>query len=783
MVAPMKLARDRVPLLLQVVIVLWDHYTLLVQEQAREMLVHLIHELVITKIDDDTTTPNKHTIEAFVESIRQHETNVVWSYEECSGKDEEDDGNRVPASMTIVTSEVIDLFAIAYPLLHEQWAKITLSWATSCPVRHIACRSFQVFRCILSSLDQTMLADMLARLSNTIADEAPEIQTFSMEILTTLKTIIGALQPTDLLKYPQLFWATCACLNTIYEREFSETLGMLGKLLEKIDLSDPAVIKLLQDSKPEKWQGTFEGIAPLIYKGMKSATLLEKSLSTLDKILPLPESDLVGTHTQLLFGVLANLPCFLHSFDERSKFVGCVQYAQTLAAVADSQEHQEISLVLNAFANSRYIASDDFLLKVLSTLRRTFFPIWELKSLIFLIGLLTNRLSWYKLKTLQILCALIPDIETRRPEIASQGPDLISPLLRLLQTEYCPQALEVMDHIMIMSATPMDKHHMRMSMANSGSRTIRKEYENTQSLYGIPENTGWSIPMPAIHSNITRLNMQAVFFTCANTNAAELNAVTTPEIEFHAEDYRNRSYFSPEPTYTISNDDRDQAFNDDGMGDLVSKLDSFDDLFDESLTSDNGMQTPYSGLPGAGFPNDSDGGADFYDQQTAPILHKSLGRTGSVTSLHNGFADPRAPSTRDPGVMTPTAFATNPMVIAPPATATIRPGMHSRSITSPANNISKSQIADLASDEETDENFSEDERSIGHGGSRMLRSTLQATKSHLRKHGGPGAAGIEYRQRDLLRGQSRSRSRAPNSPEVPKVPEAYLQQSLKSSDL
>lgn len=784
MVADMKLGKDSVPLLLQVVIVLWDHYTLLVQEQAREMLVHLIHELVITKIDDDTTVPNKRSIEGFVESIRQHEPKIVWTYDECSGKNDDDDGNRVPPAMNFVTSEVIDLFSIAYPRLHEQWAKITLSWATSCPVRHIACRSFQIFRCILSSLDKAMLADMLARLSNTIADEEADIQTFSMEILTTLKTIIGALQPADLLQYPQLFWATCACLDTIYEQEFVETLGMLSKFLEKVDLSDPAVLKILRDAKPERWEGTFDGIAPLLYKGLKSETSLDKSLRILDKVVRLPESDLVGNDTRLLFAVLANLPCFLHYFDGQSKSPEVTQFARGLAAVAESQRHQDISDALNGFANGWYTDGKDFLAKALAALRKAFFPTWELKSLIFLIGLLTNRLSWYKLKILEILCAVIPDIDTRRAEIASQGPDLISPLLRLLQTEYCPQALEVMDHIMIMSATPMDKHHMRMSMASPQSRSIRKEYEKTKSLYGIPEDTGWSIPMPAIHSNTTRANMQAVFYTCVTINTAESQPVATPEVEFHAEEYSNNSYFPHDRSDTLNTENPlIDVSMDGGMGDLVSKLDSLDDFFEDSLTSNPGSSVPYSDLTIPSFSTDSDSGADLYDQQTAPILHKSLARTGSVTSLHNGFLDPRGPITRDPGIMTPTAFATSP-VTGPPISslAPSRPPLHSRSVTSPANSLTREHSGDLLSDEETDETISEDERSNGDGSSRMLSSRLRTRKPNVRKNGS-SASGIEYRQRDLLRGQSRSRSRAPNSPEVPKVPEAYLQQTIKSSDL
>ena len=774
----MKLGKDSVPLLLQVVLVLWDHYTLLVQEQSREMLVHLIHELVITKIEDNTTTPNKGTIEAFVESIRQHEQSVVWSYEECNGKGDDEEGLRVPNAMTLVTREVVDLFTIAYPSLHDQWAKITLSWATSCPVRHIACRSFQIFRCIVSTVDQAMVADMLARLSNTIADEEANIQTFSMEILTTLRSIIDALEPSHLLSFPQLFWATCACLDTRCEREFAETLAMLDRLLDKIDLSDPAVVKLLRDKKPESWQGTFEGIAPLIYKGLKSTGSLGKALQVMDKVASLPDNDLVGNRTRLLFGVLANLPRFLHSFDTGTKDASCLPSAQILATVAEDQEYQDVAIVLNAFANNRYAIENDFLLQLLSALRKSFFPMWELKCLIFLIGLLTNPLAWFRVKVLDILCALLPEVDTRRPEIANQGADLISPLLRLSTTEYCPQALRVMDYFMIMSATPMDSDHMRMSMASPKSRSIRKEYEKTQSLYGIPEESGWSIPMPAVHSSTTRANMQAVFYSC-NSSPHTAEAAATPEIEFHPEDYNQASYqasyFALDRPDTIAyQDPRMEIMSEGGMGDLVSKLDSLDDFFEDSLMSDQGPHRPYSTLTITGFLPDIENHADLYDQRTAPMLHK-LARADSVTSLHDGFADARGPFVRDP-VMNPTAFATNTTPANPPPT---RPNLHARSVTTPVNHLPRANELDLTSEDETDDVFSEDERATGNGGSRTLGSSLRAVTIGLRKKS-PSISGKEYRQRDLLRGQSRSRFQAPDSPDVPKVPEEYLRENLKA---
>src|SRR5690606_37542421 len=126
-----------------------------------------------------------------------------------------------------------------------------------------------------------------------------------------------------------------------------------------------------------------------------------------------------------------------------------------------------------------------------------YLPQLDLQMVTFCMSLLTNSISWVKIKTMQILCVVIPEIDMRKPEFAGHGSDLISPLLRLLRTEFCMEALEVLDSIMSMSSHAMDKQYLRMSMTTATSKSVRKEYENTQSLFGIPEQSGWAIPVPA----------------------------------------------------------------------------------------------------------------------------------------------------------------------------------------------------------------------------------------------------------------------------------------------
>lgn len=801
MVSPVQLASEHIPLVLQVVLVLWDHYTPVVQDQAREMLVHLIHELVISKIDDETTNIDKRAIEDFIESVRRHDTKVVWNYDDKNGKDAEDSGNKVPESMTYVAGEVLKFFSLAYPGLKEAWGKAALNWATSCPVRHLACRSFQLFRCILSSLDQQMLSDMLARLSNTISDDESDIQTFSMEILTTLRAIIEALQPEDLIQYPQLFWTTCACLDTIHEGEFMESMLMLEKFMDKIDLGAPSVLLILEDNYPNKWEGRFEGLSQLIYKGVRSSLCLDRSLRLLERLVVLPSSRIVGDESRLVYTVLANMPRFLHSFDQSTQDPSVVACAEVLAQVAEQYQWcTDLSQALIAFSKKRYRVDKDFVAQTISAIRSAFFPDLEFGSLVFLLSLLTNKFDWMKINTMEVLCALIPEIDMKKPEIAMQGPDLISPLLRLLQTKFCPQTLRVLDFVMHMTAasTSLENSHIRMSIAGpKTSRAFKKQYEKTLSLYGIPEETGWSIPIPTHHSHLTRANVHAVFYTCNHEEDPDATQVATPKIEFRQEEFP----YSPVSDYRTATMTSEDTRGDSHIGELVMKLDSLDDFFEDDDDTETLTDLPNSSVFGmqryvnGSYANGNlDVRENLYDQQTAPILNKSLTRNASVTSFQSGFTDLKLSPARDPGVMTPGAFNTFNSVqtaagaTAPPTTALpARPGLHSRSVTSPSAPNQHQRLSPALSHSTVDEYgepFSDDDMAIGRGFNtnasdktfsleNMIRPLTQDTRSRIRSGmrrltGGGGDAKERDKTREAIK------LALQKSPQVPKVPDIYL---------
>ncbi|KAI9891339.1 MAG: Cell morphogenesis protein PAG1 [Vezdaea aestivalis] len=768
MVSPLYIAAESLPLLLHVIFILWDHYITLTQEQAREMLIHLVHELVISKFDESTSAETRKEVDTLVELIRKHESDVVWQYNE-SGDKTNDTESRVPKAMSNLAAQVLGVFKASYPNIREQWGKITLTWATSCPVRHLACRSFQVFRCVLTSLDQPMLADMLARLSNTIADTEADVVSFSMEILTTLKTITRDMPRDALTQYPQLFWSTCACLNTIHEQEFLEALSMLEHYIDKIDLGRPEVVSKLTESMPPKWEGSFDGLQALIYKGLRSSASFERSITMLGRLSDIADNPLVGDSSRLLFAFLANLPGFLQSVDDKNLPESQKSGAILLANAADSQGCDLVAQCLTLFANQRYRNSRDLLSQAAHALRGSFFPMWDFKALVFLIGLLTNNLSWLKLQTMRVLCVLIPEIDMRKSEVAAHGPDLISPILRLLQTEFCPQALGVLDNIIPMSGTPNDKHHLRMSMVGSQSRAIRREYDSMQSLFGIPEDSGWAIPTPAFESVMTRANVHAVFYMCGNSESTEEVSASTPEVEFHQEEFQDEFPF-PERTATMASDDGGGG----NMGDLVQKLDSLDDFFDSTGSPVLDGQNDGGFTDFIGDPLDE---ARIYDQQTYPILQRTLGRTNSITSFH-GLTESRS---RDVGVMSPTAF------VAPKLPAHHhRPRLRGRSITSPSGSgVSSSSGVDLASDVDIEEHFLSDheESTVSHGEhsfiDHMIRPVANGARSGMRRLTGGGSR-EEKRARDVLRADKRAyaaQQLSSKSPKVPKVPSNYLAMS------
>ncbi len=204
---------------------------------------------------------------------------------------------------------------------------------------------------------------------------------------------------------------------------------MLNEFLGKLDFHDDDVRRILFDGQPSKWDGLFEGLQPLLYTGLRSENCLSPTLDTLDKLLRLPNDPLIGDGSRIFFVVLANFPRFLHAMEQGSADSKTAQTAESIATVADARGFPKIAAVLDDYLTSKQQSTKEFIFQLFDALKTYFLPALDFDMIKMLMGMLTNNLPWLKIKTMEILSVIIPEVDMRKPEIAGHwlGPNLTSP--------------------------------------------------------------------------------------------------------------------------------------------------------------------------------------------------------------------------------------------------------------------------------------------------------------------------------------------------------------------
>ena len=622
------IVEDKLPLLLHTVVTLLDHYLIIVREQARRLLIKLVQFCTA-----DEAQSNKATM------LLKHEDRVknLWVYDDLNNDKK---GARTPSNMIILVRSILRSLCPSHPTLQDEWSKIALTWGTTCAVRHSACRSFQIFRVLISFLDLNVLKAMFHRLSNTISDESEDIQGFAMQILMTLNAIAAEVDSQKLIDFPQLFWSSVACLSTIHEQEFIEVLSIMNKFISKIDLNAEDTIACLISTFPPKWEGKFEGLQHIVSVGLRSSTSWEPTLSFMDKLLKIKDSQIIGIgDTRIVSVLVANLPRFLNALESNDLSEETRGAALDISVLAENAGKPAVSRILQSFAKLKFRSKEDFLVNIVSTMRDLFFAQHEVTILISLLKMLSNPSGYFRKQTLAILKVLIPQVNFRKDEFIGLGADLISPLLRLLLTDSADDALEVLDETDSISGSQLDSDILKMSLG--GNMSMKKDYENAATLFGIPHESGWSVPMPAVTAASTRNNVHAVFSTCVAANVVEngveaVEAEQNEEIQFHLEDYyyqqqpntvadyaESISMSVDEPEVTLSNmwaalDDFDSFFNTETFANAVKQRAKLDSLKARSVSQNSTSNK-----------NPIESVSNVYDKRVSPILNKGLASSSS----------------------------------------------------------------------------------------------------------------------------------------------------------
>ncbi|KAK5799013.1 cell morphogenesis N-terminal-domain-containing protein [Linnemannia elongata] len=599
--------RRHLPLLLQALFVQLDHYTALICDQTRSLLVHLIHSIIIRESRSFEIIEQSNEL---VDFLNAKEGKPLWAYDDIITLNTRDS----PELESLVYRSV-QVFQASEVEIRQQWGETALQWATACPVRHIACRSFQIFRALAPSFNQHMLADMLARLSNTIADKSQEIQAFAMEILISLQSIIERFDTARMMQFPQIFWGSIACLYTGHDQEYLEGLKILETVTNSLDLMDPPTLEFLLSYFPEQWDSAFMGIQPLLLKGLRSVNTEQISLRLLRRIMFVSENALIDpSEHRVVFLFLGVLPLLAEGQEIKDINDNCLQWAQDISTIAERDGYYNIVTLLGSYSKQRFRTKDDFWRQIEAVLKDLFIPELQAEMILFFMRLLYNSPGLYKHKSLKCLKLLLPLVDTTRIEFLEIGPELVMPLLRLLlQAEYATEALEVLDAAMNLSEQSAEIFKIRVPL-DAQSPGLNFE-DMTKGILGggtglerrsISDN--WSEPRREHFWQMTRANVNAVVLTCTGTGywgadvellaEHEMNQLGYPmgaggmPMDFVDRDGMHIGLDSNSAFGTAYNVDRSEEMNGSQVqyGHLVSALDDLTEHFAESARFNDGRK-------------------------------------------------------------------------------------------------------------------------------------------------------------------------------------------------
>jgi len=466
--------------------------------------------------------------------------------------------------MTTLVMNILGILLPFQPRIRQQWGELALSWATSCPIQHLACRSFQVFRILTPHVSARMMSDTLARLSSTIASDSEEIQYFNQEVLRTFAAVVQTIPESEIHNFPQIFWCATACLTTPYEDEFAEVIELLTHVLDKTNLSDPVVIDHLNKFKPADWVGNPPYLQASLLVGLRSSKTAMLTFDLIRRLTSSPNDELIDKPSdRLLHGFIAALPWMLHSTDLGEPNEELAEMALDLAAIAEAEGNAGFARLLTSFARVRFRSKDDFIRQA-SSLIRDYMSTHALDIVTLLLGFVLNTHDWMREKSMQVLKIILAFPEAKVP-LASHSEELLLPLLKLVTTKHSAQALDVLDIPAITGAIP--------------------DLDSAEEIFGPISDSGWSVPNIEEIAAITRENLKAVFNTCTvETRQASAH--------FSVVQFADIKQFGPNPSFTsfdsgelspISPDHVNGDVSTVSLGDLAGQLHDLNLFFEDGL--------------------------------------------------------------------------------------------------------------------------------------------------------------------------------------------------------
>ncbi|KAI6037641.1 cell morphogenesis N-terminal-domain-containing protein [Pisolithus marmoratus] len=495
---------DQISAILLAVLSHIDHRVPMLRAAARRMLFQLMRSCVpwYPSISDKVGTPNRAALLSVVSAMESRGDSLFWT--------DEDSIDVVNARMEYVVDQILSIIGLFVPNLASQLGRVAIEYLDHCVIRSIAMRCLQVYRCLRLPFTQPVLGHILVRFTTMAGDQDSELHPFNAEIITTItaSVVSGNFEPGLL---PKIFWTAAACLMTVVEREFLEAVRLLTAILSRLDLEDADVAGSLLFQQPESWNAS-GSLQAYLLGGMRSATTMQDTFTAVQQLTHVSDSRLVEPSERRLCELFTlSLPWCLRAMVSDGRDAALDEFCMCIARLAEQDGRDSIARVMTSFIKNRFRTKDDFLRQSAATLREHYAARWTDISTL-LLGLVLNKENWVRVHTMQVLKVFFQQRDLRSTSHCLTTEHLM-PLLRLVEGDLAAQALDVLEEPNKVIGGPNARQVLRMSMHGALNRESADEGE----IFGVPEESGWSVPHVDARRTEYRHSLYAVAQTCIGT--------------------------------------------------------------------------------------------------------------------------------------------------------------------------------------------------------------------------------------------------------------------------
>ncbi|PKA53442.1 hypothetical protein AXF42_Ash012384 [Apostasia shenzhenica] len=495
--------RENLPLLFHVTCVSMDSSDDIVLEHCKNLLVNLLYSLAGRHLElygsETSEGENKHKVESLIKYIQSKRGCLMWENEDPTLVRTE-----LP-SAALLSALVLDMVdAIFFQGdLRETWGAEALKWGMECTSRHLACRSHQIYRALRPSVKNDNCVLLLRCLHRCLGNPVPAVLGFIMEILLTLQVMVDNMEPEKVILYPQLFWGCVAMMHTDFVHVYCQVLELFSRVIDRLSFRDRTTENVLLSSLPrdefdinssdttelqreESHAGpeplpsggrvpAFEGVQPLVLKGLMSTVSHESAIEVLSRItVPSCDSIFGNPATRLLMHITGLLPWLGLQLNKDLPLVGSTsplqQQYQKACFVASNisfwcrTKSLDLADVFLAYARGDITSTEDLFTRASPMICAEWFPKYSSLAFGHLLRLLERGPVDYQRVILLLLKALLH----QTPVDAAQSPHVYAIVSQLVESTLCWEALNVLEALLESCSTLTGSHADELGATENG---------------------------------------------------------------------------------------------------------------------------------------------------------------------------------------------------------------------------------------------------------------------------------------------------------------------------